>query len=1280
MKQNHSIVQPVLLAAACLLAPTTIVLAQGQTILPQGTFEQPGVNGKPSGWIVQSPEGTTLGGDARNQWVQLRDGAVMMHFLKLSPEWTKLVVSARFRLSDYQKGPEGWHGARIGLRFVDDNKQMVGDYPPSPSATGNTDWVTKEVTMDIPAGATQLQLDPGLWGSKGLLEIDDIVVKALALPLPTVASVDAAWPASAKIAWGSEQVEVQNTKRARMSLNGPWKFSPPQNVRGQANGAPEKGWGYIQVPGDWRHNEDLIEAGKGPQWVGLDRSKLSGAWYERRFKIPDDWNNSHISIDFERVSTDATFWVNGKPAGQVNWPEGELDITSLVKAGEEVTLRAFVVATIEEGEAIVMMGVAPGQNWTAKKELESGGIVGKVTLQRRPRGAHVSDVFVQPSTRQKQLEVDLELSGVTQDGPVELVASLRDEYGKEEKRFSRTVNVKAAATQRVQASWTWDNPRLWDVDQPNLYHLHLGTKGAGVDDEPITKFGFREVWVQGREVFLNGTPFRIRPTLMDSGAAGLGSDNLQEAREMGFNFGELWPGGTENRSNPSKHVLWYDVADRAGFPISGIMPHMGWMGNSIDTPDRTAAYAAGAQRIARRYRNHPSVILWGTSGNMIGGSLDPRHIGNREVARNWETVKQTSSGRAIPLADKGVALIKASDPTRPVFVHHGGPVGDIYTLNHYLNFIPLQEREEWLSTYAQKGDMPLMYVEFGTPVSLSLTRGRNGFHNSMAGEIFLTEFITPYFGDEAYRLEPEAYRKRSAQLFQKDQTYSWHLGMRERDFAPAWLKMQDLFIRNTWRSWRTMGISGGMIPWDRGYARLDGKLTLAGEALRASNSETLAYIAGAAQTGDIAAFTAKDHSYYAGEKISKQIALLNDSRTSQPYSLRWTATAGNKTIGTGEKSGNLVVGQTLLLPFEFAAPTTTGKADGEIVLEATIGNNKHIDRFEFRVWPRAVASRGTVVTFDPEGKTTAMLRSLGYTVSTWDGAPSTSPLVIGRNALKSGVKLPGDWKTFVSNGGRVLLSGHDPHWLRENLSMRVSHQQSRRVFKVGNNAVTSGLDTVDLRDWRGHSTLLNARPDYLNDKGPDVQLAKTTYPYAGWRWGNRGTVASAAIEKPHRSGWRPLLEAEFDLAYSPLMELDYGKGKLLWSQLDLEDHAVLDPAAQRLAQQVIEYSIKMPLAPRVAVSYIGGASGSALLKSLGLQFKTATALPASGLVVVGPDATISDAQLENFARSGGKVLFLARQNTQGAAGLQLQEKADFIGSIQVPEWAEARGLSASDLR
>ena len=1090
---------------------------------------------------------------------------------------------------------------------------------------------------------------------------------------------DATWPATVKTTWGNETVELQSPKRARVNLNGAWKFSPAQSGA-QSNQAPPQGWGYMTVPGNWRRTQDLITQGTGPQWTGYDGRQVSGAWYERTFKVPADWKGRHISLDFQRVSTDATVWINDKPAGKINWPEGELDITNMVTPGQEATIRTFVVATIDQKEVLVMMGDAPGQNWTTKAELLSAGIVGNVTLQSRPMGAHVSDVYIKPSTRKKQLGMDVELSGVKQSGPVQIVARLLDENGLEEKRFMQTINVTAQPTQRVQFAWDWANPRLWDYKKPNLYTLSLSAKGAGIDDEPTQRFGFRETWVQGRDVFLNGTPFRIRPTLMGMSAMGAGSGSIPAALELGYNFGEIWPEDIETRSRDARYTDWYNTADKEGFPISGIMPHMGWMGGNINSPEKMATYRANTERLMRRYRNHPSIIIWGTSGNMFGASKDPRYVGVKEEATRSILLRGHEGARVVPLAERGVNVIKSADPTRPVFIHNGGSAGDIYTLNHYFNFIPLQEREEWLSNYAQKGDMPLMYVEFGTPVNIDTMRGRDGFVNAYKSENWLTEFASIYLGNEAYELEPADYRKRTAELFEKDQTHGWSHFLKERDYAPNWMKIQDLFIRNTWRSWRTMGMTGGMVPWDEGYVRLDGKLTTSGKALQASNNETLAWIAGAAQVGDIAAFTSKDHSYFAGEKVRKQIALLNDTRDPQKYTLRWTANVNNKVFATAEKSGSLVVGQTLMVPIEFTSPAATAKTNGVITLDATIGDRKHTDRFAFRVWPRVAASKGVVNIFDPQGKTTAMLRTLGYTVTPWNGQSSTRLLVIGRNALKNGTKLPGNLKTFVQNGGRVLLSGHDPHWLRENLELRVSYHQSRRVWEVGDNALINGLDDVDLRNWRGHSTLLNPRPDYLNGKGPDVRLSRTTDPYAGWRWGTRGTVASAAIEKPHRSGWRPLLESEFDLAYSPLMELDYGKGKILWSQLDLEDHATLDPAAQRLARSVISFATTAPLAPRVAVNYIGGTGGSALLQSLGVNFKKVASLPASGVVVVGSDATVSDAQLERFARNGGKVMFLARRNAAGAAGLKLQEKAHFIGSLRPPTWAEARGLSASDLR
>ncbi len=93
---------------------------------------------------------------------------------------------------------------------------------------------------------------------------------------------------------------------------------------------------------------------------------------------------------------------------------------------------------------------------------------------------------------------------------VRSVAEMLDETGVLERTFAIEVGVEAKEVQTVTLSWRWANPRLWDVDQPNLYMLRLKARGAGLDDEFNQAFGFREIRVGGRKGFLNGTEIRLR--------------------------------------------------------------------------------------------------------------------------------------------------------------------------------------------------------------------------------------------------------------------------------------------------------------------------------------------------------------------------------------------------------------------------------------------------------------------------------------------------------------------------------------------------------------------------------------------------------------------------------------------------------------------------------------------------------------------------------------------------------------------------------------------------
>ncbi|MBA3935865.1 MAG: beta-galactosidase, partial [Planctomycetes bacterium] len=847
--------------------------------------------------------------------------------------------------------------------------------------------------------------------------------------------------------------------------------------------------------------------------------------------------------------------------------------------------------------------------------------------------------------------------------------------------FSTTVAAKAAERQTVTVAWPWADAKRWDVDQPNLYVATIGARGAGIVDAYPQRFGFRECWVDGRKLMLNGSEWRMRPMLRQPKTLAL----AREALARGHNFCELWPDDPWYRSNPGFEEN-YPIADEAGLPINGVTPHMGWHGTNMMSPDHVAKFREACARLMRRARNHPSIVMWGTSGNKAGGSLNPANVGQRDAANAEDAKNKNSDHVAVAARAKaGIDAIHELDPTRPVFIHNGGANGDLYTINNYLVAIPLQDREEWLSAYAQKGDMPLMYVEFGTPVSFDYMRGRKGFVLAATSEPLLTEFLAIELGAAAYRQETPAYRKVIHDAFQKEQTYGWmHMN---QDFfrMPSFLEVQDRFITNTWRSWRTMGITGGMIPWDDGYYQLDGKITRAGTAMQVANAPTLAWICGAASEGDPAAFTAKDHAFTAGARIAKRVALLNDSRAQQAWSLTWRATVGGREVATGRASGTLAIAETAFAPIAFPLPAAVagGKADGEITVEARIGEAQHHDRFALRVFASPATVAGEVLVHDPTGRTSALLKQLGYRTVPWKGAVDANRLlVIGRGAFTAAMPLPGDLAAFVRAGGRAIIEAQDPQHARDQRGLRMSYKASRRVYPTDpGHPALAGLDADDLRDWSGQGTLVEAKPDYVDGSGPDVAVAPATgLPANGWRWGLRGTVATGAPEKPHRSGWRPILECEFDLAYSPLMELDCGKGRVLWCQLDLEDHAATDPAAARLARQLFEYARTAPLTPRVAATYLGGDRGAALLDEVGVTYQRAAALPAGGLAVIGADAQIDAAALEAFADKGGHVLVLPRAQADAGLGVHLVKRDEHLGSLQPPAWPECRGLSASDLR
>ena len=633
-----------------------------------------------------------------------------------------------------------------------------------------------------------------------------------------------------------------------------------------------------------------------------------------------------------------------------------------------------------------------------------------------------------------------------------------------------------------------------------------------------------------------------------------------------------------------------------------------------------------------------------------------------------------------------------------------------------------------MAYWAQHGSTPYVAIEFGTPLDCSFFRSRKhgGWGapeegGAMVSEPLLTEYSAIYLGDAAYRQESNWYRQQIPKNFLREQMY------RKQDklysIEENLQAIQEMFIRNTWRSYRTLGFTAAL-PWamahgleNQGEAELfrkniampsfnpgrrgaylpelrNGRLfhlqpDKAGltpnpslYALKAVLGDSLAWISGPerlpypvspvpagakAPVGSAPpAFMSKDHHFLVGVSIAKQVVLINDAREAQPFAYTWNLTVDGGILASGSDQGSLAPASTSFIPIVAQLPLklTSNKGKGVIKLTATIGGRKHVDSFSFTVFPTPTAVSVTLLIHDPEGDSSRLLQGLGASLQPWDGRPSTTPLVIGRRALSNG-PLPGDLAAFVRSGGRVLILAQDPEFCRTQLGLRVNRQASRRIFPVGfAHPITAGITAEDLRDWRGEGTLTAPYPETED---------RTVAPLYGWKWGNRGTVASSTIEKPHHAGWRPLLQGEFDQAYTPLMELSLGTGYALWCTLDLEGRTAQDPVADLLARKIVSYLAKVvPPSPR-GVTYVGDGTRKPLLASMGVQF-TASAEPAAVLIA---DQGTEPATVRAAAKRGSTVIVLAQTAASSLAPVARELQA--LPDSTPPSWPEMRGLSLSDL-
>ena len=364
----------------------------------------------------------------------------------------------------------------------------------------------------------------------------------------------------------------------------------------------DSAWQEVRVPHDWVTTLPYANAAShshGYKTVGYKYPETSVGWYRKTINIPASDLGKHIALQFDGIFRNAQVWFNGfymgtEPSG---YATQVYDVTEYVNYGGNNLICVRADATLEEGWFYEGAGIYRDA-WLLKS----------AAVGVAPFGTFVYAELKQPYDKAViHVETEVNNHSLTSQ-QCEVSHRLLDADGREvAKSAPSTVTLKAKQTLNSELlTMNLNAPHLWSPSDPYLYKVETTVKVDGrVTDVYETTTGIRDIEFDAdRGFLLNGQPLKLRGVNLHQDHAGVGAaipDALQawrirQLKKMGCN-------AYRASHNPMTPAL-LDVCDREGILV-------------IDENRLTGIneeHLRLLERMIKRDRNHPSIILW-SNGN-----------------------------------------------------------------------------------------------------------------------------------------------------------------------------------------------------------------------------------------------------------------------------------------------------------------------------------------------------------------------------------------------------------------------------------------------------------------------------------------------------------------------------------------------------------------------------------------------------------------------------------------------------------------------------------------
>ena len=443
-----------------------------------------------------------------------------------------------------------------------------------------------------------------------------------------------------------------------------WRFALQDSATMSSPNFNDNAWRRLSLPHDWAIEGDFQATNPS----GATGGALPGgiAWYRKHFDVPAFDRNKHYFIDFDGVYMNASVYLNGhllgtRPYGFISY---RYEMTPYLKAKDNV-----IAVRVDNSEQ-------PNCRWYS-----GCGIYRHVYLVSS-NILHVAHwgTFVTATTDGK---VSAEIKVDNQSQRREVV-TLRNTILDSSKKVVSTTTDKQTIQADAQATFNVNmlvnDPKLWSIEQPNLYILRTEVmRGNRVVDTYETTFGFRSFHFDAQTGFwLNGKNMKINGVCNHHDLGCLGAAvhrdaiyrQLKMLKDMGCNAIRC------SHNPPAPELL--ELCDSMGFIVMDESFDM-WHRKKTKY-DYSRYFDAWFERdlsdMVKRDRNHPSILIWSIGNEVLeqwnsadADQLTPEQANLILNAGHAITHDSTDNGTLnvnSQLTKRMVDIVKQLDPTRPV--------------------------------------------------------------------------------------------------------------------------------------------------------------------------------------------------------------------------------------------------------------------------------------------------------------------------------------------------------------------------------------------------------------------------------------------------------------------------------------------------------------------------------------------------------------------------------------------------------------------------------------